>query len=633
MITLMQFLKTAYLAFILVGITTQVSAQDDSVIKEKNGVVYTDLDIESNDDYASFDILLPEIDQYNIFFTGENHLFRNSNYKLQLKMLKYLHQKRGVKHLLLEFGFSRGYYVDQYVNTGDTTIIDMLTNYSYPEYVKLYKGIHEYNKTLDSADRIHVHGIDLERSSLTSVKLLSLLISEKETTPHDSIALDVEAIKSLMGYNDSKHNKGRVSNGGIRPVYDIGVYSSEQTLIEILKGYERNKSHYQDYLGDDFGMFDKVMSGLDAEAERQRLEKNRTLHAKIYRETYMFNQFVGLVDEFEGERFFSQFGRCHTATQEQDEWCNFYHFKTLASRITSSDHPGLKDKVCSIAAYYPRREVSYLEGEAYNQINKLVKDLGVKDDEMILMEVNDDSAYFGDLVNKFQFLIINNHTLQSDLSDATTDDKDDSYYYNYPVYVNLTGDYSMHWLNLDPLNEQLTNLGFADFSGNMVSYGGALTVFENLYSAVKFSFSYAPGEEQTLATGESLKLDGWFANFRQGFDVTDNKHFNVIPYWGFGMSTLRMDYTQSQTGVVITDGLFSSVQDQTLNYKNRGALFDLGMDLRANFSIVTLGVSGGYFLDMSNRQWRLNGRISEPSPKTSFSSPYINFFVGFSFHD
>ncbi len=631
--TLMQFFRTAYLSLILSCGFTPLCAQQDSLVKEKNGVRYTDLDIDVNDDYSSFDILLPEINQYNIFFTGENHLFRNSNYKLQLKMLKYLHQKRGVRHLLLEFGFSRGYYVDRYVNTGDTTIIDMLTDYSYPEYVKLYKGIYEYNQTLDSVDRIHVHGIDLERSNLTSIKLLNLLISEKESMPHDSIALDVEAIKSLMGYHDSHYERGR-TNYGLRGFTNMGEYSSELTMAEIQRGYSRHKAHYKTYLGEDFLMFDKVMIGLKAETERQRLEANRTLHAKIYRETYMYNRFVDLVDSLDGERFFSQFGRCHTATQEQDEWCNFYHFKTLASRLTSSKHPRLKDKVCSIAAYYPKREVSYLEGEAYYQVNKLVKDLAINDNDMTLIEINDDSTYFGDLVNKFQFLIINNHSLISDLSNSGPDgDPDYSFYGEYPFYVDLTADYSLHWIRMTALNDQLTAQGFQAFSGNQVGYGGSLTLFENFYSAVKFSFSYLPGETREPNDSMSLKLNGWYANFRQGFDITDNKHFNVTPYWGLGASLLRLKYTQPQSNVVISDGLFSAVQDQSTVYRNPGALFDIGADIRLNFSIVTLGVSGGYFFDMSNKQWRRNGQISDPSPRTSFSSPYVNFFVGFSFHD
>ncbi len=70
------------------------------------------LDIENNDDFSSFSMLDSVVKDYSVFFTGENHNFRTSNYKLQLKMLKYLNKNCGVRHLFLEFGVSRGWLVN-----------------------------------------------------------------------------------------------------------------------------------------------------------------------------------------------------------------------------------------------------------------------------------------------------------------------------------------------------------------------------------------------------------------------------------------------------------------------------------------------------------------------------------------
>lgn len=612
-----------------------ISFGSEDTLKSNNSskVEYVALDIEENEDYSSFELLKRSVDDYNIFFTGENHLFRNSNYKLQLKMLKFLHQNRGVKHLLLEFGFSRGYLVNNYVQTGDSTLFKVLDDYSFDEYSKLYKGIRAYNETLHDTDKIVVHGIDLERSYLTSVKLLNLMLP-KDKIAHDSIELNIEALKSLMGYNDnrfdSKETDVKSSNYGSGLNYNFASYSEYNTMKVILRNYKEHQNHYRSYLSNNFKVFDKVMRGLQAEVQRQSFEIEQTFHAKIYRETYMFNEFVELVDSLDGERFFSQFGRCHTATEEQDDWCNFYHFKTLASRISNSNHPALKGKVCSIASYYPKNETLWYGNEESKGIRDLVKGLGMKDGDINLIKVPKDSSelemkYFSKLSNKFQFIIINNNALIDDLNQNATEK--DSEYLN-EVYINFTAVAQVNYYNLDKLNTALNLNGVPNLDEFMVGYGGSLTVFENWFTYFSTSLTYVPKTTFIINDSTKFSLRSWHNKYVWGEEITKGTVFNLGMYGGFGFSKMKMDI-ESTGSSTLNDGFFQSSEPNIMKYENFGLLLDVGTDIRLNLSIFTLSLNLGYQLDVSKKYWRLNGDISKASPKTSFSSPYASLKLGF----
>src|SRR5690606_34757599 len=126
----------------------------------------------------------------------------------------------------------------------------------------------------------------------------------------DSIALDIESLKSLMGYNDKIYQKddfGATSYKYDYPNFKMATYSENFTIMEIINSFSRNDSLYHAYLGEYYPIWSKIMSGMQAEMIRRDYEIKMMFQAKIYRETYMYNQFVELVDSLEGERFYSQF--------------------------------------------------------------------------------------------------------------------------------------------------------------------------------------------------------------------------------------------------------------------------------------------------------------------------------------
>ena len=153
------------------------------------------MDISNNNDYSTFYLLDTVVGHYNIFFSGENHQFRASNAKLELKLLKYLHRSADVKHLLLEFGYTSGYLIDRYVCNDDTVAYNILKAYFAETYLWLFTGVKEFNSTLDSANKIRVHGIDFEDNMYFTVKTILKIMPDKEAP--NEIGLQIETLRNM----------------------------------------------------------------------------------------------------------------------------------------------------------------------------------------------------------------------------------------------------------------------------------------------------------------------------------------------------------------------------------------------------------------------------------------------------
>jgi hypothetical protein len=589
---------------------------------------YTKFDIEDNGDYTSFAMLDSVVDNYNVFFIGENHTFRTSNYKLQLKMLKYLHQKVGVRNLLLEFGHSRGWLVNQYIQTGDTNLLNVLTDYSYEEYTELYKALRKFNESLAADQKIRIKGIDIERAYSTSIKVLSMQLPDKD--PPEEISLHIEAINGLATYNDEYYNKERDDDEkSYKSSSSYYKYSSAATVQAILENFEENEAAYNVYLGDKFPLFKKIMTGLQAGEERSGYKTDRAMQAHIFREQYMYKEFLKVVEEHPDEKFFSQFGRCHTPRSEQDSWCNFYAFKSLASRINNANNPHIKQKVMSIASYYPQSALYEKRMTDHISIAPMI-DLA-NPEGLTLFRIASDTAIFDEFEDKFQFLIVNNNSLRGE-STASTASTTSSYNYS-KIHGHLDGTYGIINYDLSGLNSSFEAMGLPVPDGQMKAFGGGMTYID--FTGVGGGFRFHIYESITHQLGDTSDVffGGHSFGLFQGADILyNNEWFTVMPAIGYGFAQLKLRVTEEGT-TTAQQGFFVGNTDNETVYKNPAFYFDFSLDLRVNIKLISLGVKGGYQLDVSKKQWRQDGQIIDASPKTSLSGWWAGASVSLFFTD
>ena len=198
------------------------------------------LNLKDDNDFTGFELYKDSLENYSIFINGENHLYTKSNAALQLKMLKYLHQNADVKTLLLELGWSRGYIITKYIQTGDSTLLPAIKNYSWQYYAKMVESLKLYNDSLPQDQKISVVGIDVERFNNMAVKAMQMQMPKRGfKTPHDSIEMSIESLEALDFYLETSskwdEDKGEYINEGKKGP------SGNRTISFLLDNIEKHK--------------------------------------------------------------------------------------------------------------------------------------------------------------------------------------------------------------------------------------------------------------------------------------------------------------------------------------------------------------------------------------------------------
>lgn len=586
------------------------------------------LDIDENSDFSSFAMLDSVVGKYNVFFTGENHLFRKSNYLLQLKMLRYLHQKAGVRHLFLEFGYSRGWLVNKYVQTGDTTLYNILFDYSYEEYALLYKGIREFNETLDSSERITVDGIDIERSYTTPLKVLSMLLPDKEAPAE--IALSVESIHALAKLNDDKNSKeDEGEDGSYKYKVATNYISDRASLKKILENIKEQKEIYKTYLGDSYFDFNEIVEGLESELKRE--DMNATVQEYIYREQFMYDHFLQMTEKYPGQKYYAQFGRCHTSLELKDKWCGYYYYKTLATRIKNSENKHINNKVCAIATYYPE-STSYEIGVAAEEGLDYLKEKA-EPEKLTLFRVPGDSVINAKFSDRFQFVIISRKKVGTE---SVTEEKSDALElfepYSGSFYYLFNFDY--HPYGVKQVSLKNFNNGIQNLTGNSFSFtpifnttGGAFSYINDELDFAFASFDVLKKQEYSLNDTTKISMNGSITRLGGGIEFGPGSFFNISVFGGLAYSQLVFDYTVDSPSQP-SFSLFGNYLSTITEYRNPALLADFGTDIRLNWKFITFGINGGYQFDISDRKWRIDGKIDPASPSTSQSGFYLNVSTG-----
>ncbi|MFT5817869.1 MAG: hypothetical protein ACI95K_001356, partial [Lentimonas sp.] len=154
--------------------------------------------------FAGLELLDDTLSQFRVFITGENHTYTESNARLWLKMIKYLHANAGVRNIMFEYGYTYGYLVNEYLQTGDTTLFSSIDQFAYKEYSAVIKELREFNEELPDSAKLYFAAIDIDRGIYPVAKMLAHMLPADSVPVPDSIYLHVASLKSLMEYNDFK---------------------------------------------------------------------------------------------------------------------------------------------------------------------------------------------------------------------------------------------------------------------------------------------------------------------------------------------------------------------------------------------------------------------------------------------
>jgi hypothetical protein len=614
-----------YALLLILGLiisSVNLNAQKFSTVDEDEelleNVVFDSLDIEENDDFSSFVGLDSIVKEKRVFFNGENHRFRYSNTKLQLKMLRYLYKEAGVRYLMMEFGYSRGWIVDEYINSEDTALYEILSLYSYKEYADFYKGIRAFNLTLPDTDRIHVIGMDLERFTHLPAKALSMQIPEGKAIPEE-ISLNIEAVIALAKYNDKWIADRKSETDDETSIYSFtnySRYSSRRTLNTIIEDFEANDSIYKAYLGDNYERFARICTELKDHEIYDEYSSQPQMH--IFRERYMFLKFKSFIKENPDAKIFGQFGRCHIAKQNQDETCPWQYFQAFANRVNSNS--ALSESVLSFGIYYPNGRDFYRMEESNPHITALA-DLAVSTG-VSYTKITSDTAIFGVMTDFFDYLLINNISMEEE--ESMLEDTYDPYGYDYESnFVGfLSAGYFTSNQTLPQLNSKLKDLGYGMITTPLSEISIAFGAGERGGFVQKYEATIVPKTMVSNPADTSNAIFGgsnWYVKY--GWDMVDVKWLHLQPYLGFGYSHYRLTYEYDATKVNPQTNTFGDPIIQ--EYVNPAFILDASFDMYIRIKAIGIGGTIGYRWDVSDPRWKgINGDLLDNSPDFSSTALY-----------
>jgi len=585
--------------------------------------------LDNSETVTGFDKLNAVAGNYRVFITGENHTYLESNSKLWVQQIKYLHENAGVRNVMIEYGYASGWLINEYIQTGDSTLLAVLKDYSFSQYADAYVSLRKFNESLDPAERVSVVGIDLERGVYSASKVLSLQLPD-DREPHDSIALDVESLRSLVSYNDNE-------------IFDeesdynyYNSYSARNTLDRVLQNFNSNKPHYKEFLGDRFDLFERILSGFSDMKTWREYEADNSTHQFVFREKYMFDRFREEFNQRNGN-FFGQFGRCHTAksTQEQNS-CNWYHFKSLANRIEESPELSLQKKVMTLGILYKSdRYDDEVWGEMEDHIDSLFKLMPKH--RVALYDLPSDTSLFVKMKDYFDYVFLNSTRPDSEYPYVDPDEPGEDEIEPRNKIMLSAGTLN---IDLSDLNKAMSNFSnpFEDqlfmIGAEIVTTNGDRAFIQSNLTIMGFL-----GQERKFSNALNMRdytarLAGFFMNNFTAFNLTHKQpKFDFMPGFGLGYSRLKLNILETAQNLDIpmnNEGFIG--ESKHSEYTNPAITFSLNLEMDVNIKSFTFGATGGYQFDLSKKRW-LAEELMSSGPETSLQGWFAQFHLGFSFKD
>jgi hypothetical protein len=343
--------------------------------------------------YDGFSMLDGVLDDYQFYFTAEEH-WQSINTQIQFSFLSYLHQKAGVRNFIVEGGYSYGFLLNRYLETGDERLLKKVVNDIpvCPEnQLDLFREIRAYNQQLSPEDRIQVTGIDLEHSAELSLQCLNTLMPEK--APPRAIARKMRQINQL-------HQS---------------EYYVEREVKQFFKSLERDlgrrEDAYRQYWGDDYPRFrlivENAVQGFGFDFLRILLFPTKWQE----REERMYNNFLVLQRYMKPGKYYAQFGALHTDIKESFRW----DFPSLAHRLNYFGTSPVENEVLTISRYFRDMKENYDRLGESDRLHRMMRQIDRHySDEIVLLNLMGQDSPFPRLNKTFQFIMLLDEDLEED---------------------------------------------------------------------------------------------------------------------------------------------------------------------------------------------------------------------------
>ncbi|MEO6820810.1 MAG: hypothetical protein ABI266_03760 [Ginsengibacter sp.] len=193
--------------FVVLFFRSPVFAQENNYTKYLQQNQST-ISIDSDNNLSIFD---DAFYKNQVFLVSESHGYYKPQ-EVDFALFKQINKKTGVRYYLAEIDFSQAYYLNQYLNTGDESLLKRIYQYWYKIEAQWgckagfakWQKMYSYNKTLPAGKKIIVLGLDETQDVNMNVKLLNELIKKTGYKKSTNRQLDSMAFFAATNFvNDS----------------------------------------------------------------------------------------------------------------------------------------------------------------------------------------------------------------------------------------------------------------------------------------------------------------------------------------------------------------------------------------------------------------------------------------------
>lgn len=256
------------------------------------------------------DSLLTKFNKSKILLTGEKHR-EPCNYPIQQQLFDYTYQNQDRKHLLIEYSYSFGFLIQEYIDSGDTNLLKELTFFGFGQDV-LFDWIKDLGSNYNGK-RMFVHGVDLENQPAIMLLCLHRLYSKHEI--EDS---------RLTAFIEKD---------------SISLIEAQQIAMLCFEDFDANRRTYWQILKEDFPAVDRIYRDYDKAMKYYDLRKHKLMaEAFEYREEALVHNIESTLQKFDSEaKYFGQFGHIHTTLSEVDSLKELSYWQSTAMRLNQKE--------------------------------------------------------------------------------------------------------------------------------------------------------------------------------------------------------------------------------------------------------------------------------------------------------
>lgn len=354
-----------------------------------------------------------------VVFAGENHSQIEFNARTEYTLMRSLYENCGYRNFIIEMSPVRAYYMERYISYNDTHARDLLKSVASEKFLTLFDHLHAWMKNIPQNERIHVYGLDVERFYDMSFYRMNDVLKLQKTVPNKKIYLLAKQIipqivKQTYNYGLSDYRTEYETNYNSGILWGSDVSTSDLNLVKVIDSITANLELFKQWLTPtDFEIFKEGYLG--AVEFQKWTNTEESAHQFIWREEQMFKNFVKILSADTTQKFFGQFGRCHSALSKQFGDCGWYNYRSICNKVKSRYFNGDSTKIVSIAISYRDNEDNLAAvglSDNYTISAELEQIKKSKSKWPLLFDLSDSTGDYTELRKKFNFVLLNSDNVK-----------------------------------------------------------------------------------------------------------------------------------------------------------------------------------------------------------------------------